>query len=284
MFSNLNYCIPESKGFGGAFEFIAKILVLFLGGTLIGALIVGILTALKVLPAGHELELAELISYPFMFALLIPWAVKRSKRYSAFAEGHPVMPVDAPLGGFAKAAVPVLVVAVATVSMGYMNDALTALLPPMPDNLVEVMKAITQGNLIVNLLCVSVMAPILEELLCRGLVMRGLLARGAKPWVAIVVSALFFALIHMNIWQALNAFLLGALFGYVYLRTGSLKLTMIMHCVNNTLSLILSRIPGFEDAEGWMDIMPAGWYWAAFAAAAVLLAACICYFARKKEC
>ncbi len=282
MFDRLNYCIPESKGLGGAFEFIIKILLLFGAGTLMGAVVA--IAVKGIFPAGQELEFTELVSYPFMFVLLIPWALRRSKRFSSLAEGRPVMPVDTPLGSFAKAICPILVVSLATVCLAFAGESLTSLLPPMPEALKQAMEALTQGNLFVNLLCVSVMAPVLEELLCRGLVMRGLIVRGAKPWVAIVVSALFFAFIHMNIWQALNAFLLGCLFGYVYYRSGSLKLTMVMHCVNNTLSLCLSRIPGFEDAEGFMDVMPAGWYWGAFAVAIVLLAVCIRYFARKKEC
>jgi membrane protease YdiL (CAAX protease family) len=61
--------------------------------------------------------------------------------------------------------------------------------------------------------------------------------------------------IHLNPWQAIPAFILGLLFGLVYYKTGSLKLTMLMHCANNTLAAIFSRIPAFQDAESFIDVM-----------------------------
>jgi hypothetical protein len=81
-----------------------------------------------------------------------------------------------------------------------------------------------------------------------------LLAKNS-PKTAIIVSAVFFAVIHFNPWQAIPAFILGLLFGYVYYKTGSLKLTMLMHCANNTMAAIFSRIPAFEEAETFIDVM-----------------------------
>ena len=96
------------------------------------------------------------------------------------------------------------------------------------------------------------------------MILRGLLNHKREdgstmhPAWAIVISALFFGLIHANPWQALPAFMLGCLFGYVYYKTGSLKLTMLMHCVNNTLSTLLSRFGGEEvsQAKSLLDLMP----------------------------
>ena len=84
--------------------------------------------------------------------------------------------------------------------------------------------------------------------------MRGLLNR-MSPFAAITMSAAFFAVIHMNPWQAIPAFILGLLFGFVYYKTGSLKLTMLMHCVNNTMAVILGRIPALKDADTFLDMM-----------------------------
>ena len=89
----------------------------------------------------------------------------------------------------------------------------------------------------------------------------GSTATGTKPIWAIFWSAVFFAFIHLNPWQAVPAFVLGCLFGYVYYKTGSLKLTMLMHCVNNTLATLLSRIPGMGEAESFMDVLSPWAYW-----------------------
>lgn len=76
----------------------------------------------------------------------------------------------------------------------------------------------------------------------------------------------------MNLWQAIPAFIIGAILGYVYYKTGSLKLTMLMHCVNNTLSVIISRIPGLEDVEFFAEIMSPWAYIPMLLAFAVALA------------
>ena len=170
-------------------------------------------------------------------------------------------------GGWIRA----IVVVLGTVSAAYMSDAITKWLPPMPYYLEDLLKGMTGGPLWVSLLSVSVMAPFFEEWLCRGEVMRGLLQR-VKPVWAIVISAAFFAIIHLNPWQAIPAFILGCLFGYVYYKTGSLLLTMLMHCANNTFSVILSRLDAFKDADTWLDVLSPMEYFAGFVAAGLVIA------------
>lgn len=149
------------------------------------------------------------------------------------------------------------------------------LLPDMPSWLEETMKKMLENTPVwVTLISVSVFAPLFEEWLCRGIVLRGLL-KTMRPFSAIAVSAAFFAILHMNPWQAIPAFLLGILFGYAYYKTGSLKLTMLMHCVNNTSAVILSRIPEFKDAETFMDILSPWAYWSIFAASLLIVACSI---------
>ena len=100
--------------------------------------------------------------------------------------------------------------------------------------------------------------------------MRGLLHK-TSPMAAITVSALFFALIHGNLWQAIPAFTLGLLFGYVYYKTGSLKLTMLMHCVNNTFAALMTRIPSLAEAETFMDVMSPWAYACIFVACVAII-------------
>ena len=97
-----------------------------------------------------------------------------------------------------------------------------------------------------------------------------------RPVWAITISALFFAIIHMNPWQAIPAFILGMFMGYVYYKTGSLKMTMLIHFTNNTIALILGNIDPLKDAESWLDIMPKSTF-AIICAVSVVLIAYICY-------
>lgn len=87
-----------------------------------------------------------------------------------------------------------------------------------------------------------VMAPLTEELLFRGLILRGLLGRW-KPWAAITTSALLFAGMHLNPAQMPVAFLLGLVLGFAYVRTRSLGLCVLGHAVNNGGAYFVGALP-----------------------------------------
>ena len=217
-----------------------------------------------------------LVSYPVMFIPPMIWAAGKSGRNRMRFKGLALDNANvAPLGW----ALCIVMVMAATLAAGIVGDLSTSVLPDMPSWLKSALENLTTGNLWVNFLCVSIFAPFFEEWLCRGMVERGLLGRGVKPAWAIVISALFFALIHMNPWQAIPAFLLGCLFGYVYYKTGSLKLTMLMHFTNNTFALAMGHIDSLKDAETWIDVLGPG-YWYCFAASVLLIVLVILAFRR----
>jgi hypothetical protein len=168
----------------------------------------------------------------------------------------------------------------------YWNMQLTqksSLLSRFYDIVMEVLKSMTTGPFWSSFLLVAIFAPIFEEWLCRGMVLRGLLTK-MKPVWAIVISAAFFALIHANPWQALNAFLIGLMMGYVYYKTGSLILTMIIHFVNNGTAVVLSNIDRFKDMEDlyWIDILGKQDYTIVYLVSCCILAACLYVFYRIK--
>jgi hypothetical protein len=77
-----------------------------------------------------------------------------------------------------------------------------------------------------------VLAPIVEELIFRGVIFSGF-QRIYPAYLAIFFSALLFGLFHLNPWQLGPTFLLGLLLGYVRLRTGSLLATIFTHALHN---------------------------------------------------
>ena len=91
-------------------------------------------------------------------------------------------------------------------------------------------------------ICLSVLlAPVAEELLFRGVWFRHL--RAAYPvWVAYGVSALMFAIIHGTWQQVYIAIFCGLFFALVYDYTGCLWVSMIVHSLYNTATLIFSGI------------------------------------------
>ena len=263
---------------GGMFALLGLLLV----GALFGSLVTALLTL--ALGSGFALEYGNLIAYPLMFIPPMMYAGYKSRSNAVFEQGYALDNNHfSPHGGLVCA----LLSIVAVLSAAFMTDAISAQMPPMPEWLDEALTSLTQGKLWVNLLCVSVFAPLFEEWLCRGMVLRGLLnaknydgTARIKPVWAILISALFFAVIHANPWQAIPAFILGTLFGYIYYRTGSLKLTMLMHCVNNTFAVICGQIDSLKEMDSWLDVLPGRQYWVLFAACALLLILVVRAFAK----
>ncbi|MBR5043191.1 MAG: CPBP family intramembrane metalloprotease [Bacteroidales bacterium] len=261
-------------GVGGMFALLAWLLV----GALFGGLAVVLLTAICGQNIG--MEYGNLLSYPLMFIPPMLYASVKSNSLSMTEAGRKLDNNHyAPLGGILCAILAML----GTLSLGFWADGITSLLPPMPPTLEEVMKSLTGGNFIINFLTVCIFAPVCEEWLCRGMVMRGLLCRTrTKPVWAIIISALFFALIHLNPWQAIPAFLMGCLFGYVYYKTGSLKLTMLMHFTNNTFALVCGHIDELKDMNSWSDFIMPPLYLVLVAAALIVTALVAIGFSKIK--
>lgn len=265
MKGNFNYL----KNFTWFVPNVPELIILcvwFIVGTLIGNAVSLLFTHFLGTQAATDYGL--LVAYPLMF---MPPMIYASFKSHSRAGGRGIE-LDRsnfkPSGGFLLA----VVLSVATLASGIMVDAANKLLPAMPQALKQLMESLTGGNFIINLIMVAVFAPIFEEWLCRGMVLRGLLGNGTRPFRAIIISALFFAIIHLNPWQALPAFVLGCLFGYVYYRTGSLRLTMLMHCVNNTTALVIGHIDSLKDFDNWMDLLGPVHYWIVFAACTLFLA------------
>ena len=274
---------PRNYGFYEKFSYylpgVADMFIL-LALLLLGALLGSLLTIPFVALLGHEAssQYATFISYPLMFIPPMIYASIKSRNASMVVKG---LKLDSshfsPLGGTVCA----ILVMLGTLALGMASDPLTNLLPQMPAWLEDALKGLTSSdNLLINFLLVSLFAPFFEEWLCRGIILRGLLGNHLKPIWAIVISAAFFAFIHLNPWQALPAFLLGCLFGYVYYKTGSLQLTMLMHFTNNTFALVLANIDAFKDADKLSDVIGGQLYWILVAASTLLVVLIVRAFRR----
>jgi uncharacterized protein len=91
-------------------------------------------------------------------------------------------------------------------------------------------------GLILKVMAIAVLAPLIEELLFRGYLQTALMEK-MNHHVAIWLAALIFSVIHLQPMAIPGLMLLGAAFGYIYHRTGSLKTCILLHMVNNGLAL-----------------------------------------------
>lgn len=85
---------------------------------------------------------------------------------------------------------------------------------------------------------IVVIAPIFEELIFRGIILDGFL-KVYSPKKSIIWSSVLFALIHLNPWQAIGAFLIGLFVGWVYYRTQSIIPCILMHFTNNLIAFLI---------------------------------------------
>ncbi len=116
------------------------------------------------------------------------------------------------------------------------------------------MNFISQDHLVMYLMVV-VLAPVLEEILFRGIILKGLINKGVLPNNAIWISSLVFAIVHGNPWQFVGALLLGMVLGLVYFKTESILTVIVLHALNNLLSILVIL---YTDAENFYEIVGIG--------------------------
>ena len=85
---------------------------------------------------------------------------------------------------------------------------------------------------------IVILAPLFEEYVCRKQIIDRTRQYGEKT--AVFLSALIFGLLHQNFFQFFYAFGLGLVFGYIYLRTGRLRYSVILHCIINFLGSVFA--------------------------------------------
>lgn len=243
LYSGYSHYVPGLSG-------VLLLLLLFVVGNSLGSFVSFIFGSC--FNTENAMAYSMLVAYPVIFIPAMVYCSVKSRNNEMFDTGYAMDSSNfGRIGGWKLA----LMVSVVTVAAAILMDPVNSIMPPMPSRLEIAMKRLTEGfPLWATLLSVSVLAPIFEEWLCRGMILRGLLQK-INPAAAMAISALCFALIHFNIWQALPAFVLGMLFAYVYYKTGSLKLTMLMHCVNNTFSVLTSRLDTMKDVDFLSQVM-----------------------------
>ena len=281
LYSGHAWYVPGIKGMFG-----------FIGWFLLGAVLGAVVQLIMGLFMSQQaiVDYGMIVTYPLTFLPAMVYAANQSRKNMMFDAGYTLD--NKHFSPYSFGTLILITVVMTFASMfafdlpNYWNMQLTqksSVLSEFYDMVMEMLKSMTGGPFWASFLLVAIFAPIFEEWLCRGMVLRGLLTK-MKPVWAIVISALFFALIHANPWQALNAFLIGLMMGYVYYKSGSLLLTMLIHFVNNGTAVVMSNIDRFKDMEDlyWIDVLGKQNYTIVFLVSCCILAACLYVFYRIK--
>ncbi len=157
----------------------------------------------------------------------------------------------------------VLTVIGTSILLSEIDNLLRVFLPPpaLFTNLLESLVG-AQESLWGSVVLLVVIAPLTEELLVRGLILRGFLSHYTAR-KAILASAVFFGLIHLNPWQFIGATTWGILFAWWFIQTRSILPCLFGHALVNALPLIVTvgfrlEIPGFTGEFGKVEFQP---YW-----------------------
>ena len=129
---------------------------------------------------------------------------------------------------------------IATLGSLIPSSWLQELMPELPNTAEKAFDLVLKdrwGYFIVGLL-----APLSEELVFRGAILRELLKWKENPWIGIIISAMLFSLVHMNPVQMPHAFLVGILLGWLYYRTDSIIPGVTWHWVNNTIAYVMYNL------------------------------------------
>ena len=112
----------------------------------------------------------------------------------------------------------------------------------MQDEVAKMLASIarTPLNMAVMFFAIMIAAPVVEELLFRGL-LQNALAKYMPVWGAILLSSFLFALVHLQLYAIPALMSLSIAFGYLYHRTGSLRTNIILHIANNVFALVMTQ-------------------------------------------
>ncbi len=119
----------------------------------------------------------------------------------------------------------------------------------------ELLATRSVGTLAVSVLIAGVLTGFGEELFFRGAQQRIFLLRGINGHVAVWVTAVIFSALHFQFYGFFPRLLLGAFFGYLAWKGGSIWLPVIAHALNNSLAVVFGYLamnsPAFADIDSY---------------------------------
>lgn len=119
---------------------------------------------------------------------------------------------------------------------------LTPVFPQSAESLKAMDEMIKGQPAWVLFLVMAAMPAIGEEFLFRGFLM-GTLREKCKPWVAIVATTLIFAAYHMSLLKMFTISIIGLGLTVAAYMTGSIFVSMLMHFINNSVSVLITLYP-----------------------------------------
>lgn len=152
-------------------------------------------------------------------------------------------------------------------SAGILLEPIFTLLPPLDQNV---------GRGLGAVLALVVFVPLFEEFICRGVVYGSMRTRYSEV-ASVLLSALFFGVLHLHPTAVINAFVMGIVLAIVYRAAGTLWAPIALHALNN-LSAYLMLVTGYGETTLWKLLAPHRWlYFLLYGLAAVVMIVAVVY-------
>ncbi len=111
----------------------------------------------------------------------------------------------------------------------------------------ELMEPLMMGNPILIFIAIVISAPLFEEIALRGVIFNDF-KKAVPVWVALIIQAALFGLMHLNIIQGTYAFILGLILGIIYHYYQSIWMPILVHLSFNLTSTLMNYVVS-EDAN-----------------------------------
>ena len=89
-----------------------------------------------------------------------------------------------------------------------------------------------------------------EEIIFRGIFLHGF-TKSYSTLRSIIYSSVLFGLIHLNPWQFVGAFLIGLISAWIFIKTKSIIISILIHMLNNGIYLITTHFPELKPVQGF---------------------------------
>lgn len=136
----------------------------------------------------------------------------------------------------------------------YLSILIVALIavinPQLMENYNEMMESALGGSELLAVIAAVILAPINEECIMRGLVLKNLQKHFSVP-VVIMIQAILFGVFHANWVQGVYVLPVGAALGYVAVKSRSVLPSIFMHLFYNSLSFVVGVLPEFCQTGGF---------------------------------
>ena len=208
---------------------LLTLLGVFIVATVLGSLLTGVLQKIGNVSVGF----GAFLGYVIQFSLVIIFGLFQRKIRS---------PKETRLLKFGLAKLDFVIILWGTIMVLATGVVIEPLLNLFPETYLDRL-----GNIMAAggwmMFTSIVIAPIMEEILFRG-ILHDALMRKYGVFVGILIASAVFGIVHLIPQQVVNAFMIGIVLGYIYYRTGALLPVILIHCINNAISYFTWMLNG----------------------------------------